>query len=203
MTTSRPPAPDERVTRFGDDVAFLRQHTDVIVLSGNDGRAKIAVAPAWQGRVMTSSAEGDGGESFGWINRDLISSGKLQPHINAFGGEDRFWLGPEGGQFSIFFAQGASFDLAHCFTPAAIDTEPYAVVRHESDRVVFHHDCEVVNDSGFSLKLAVAREVRVLAAADALAERGRTLPAGVSAVAFESANTIKNTGAAPWRRETG
>jgi hypothetical protein len=27
------------------------------------------------------------------------------PHINVFGGEDRFWLGPEGGQFSIFFAK--------------------------------------------------------------------------------------------------
>ncbi|HWI59096.1 MAG TPA: DUF6786 family protein, partial [Bacillota bacterium] len=89
---------------FGDDAAFLKKHTEVIVLSDAKGLAKVALAPAWQGRVMTSTAKGDAGASFGWINRELIASGKLQPHINVFGGEDRFWLGPEGGQFSIFFA---------------------------------------------------------------------------------------------------
>ena len=56
-------------------------------------------------------AAGDTGASFGWINRQLIASGKLLPHMNAFGGEDRFWMGPEGGQFSIFFAPGVKFDI--------------------------------------------------------------------------------------------
>ena len=68
---------------------------------------------------MTSTAGGDAGLSFGWINRELIASGKLLPHMNAFGGEDRFWMGPEGGQFSIFFAKGAKFEFADWFTPAA------------------------------------------------------------------------------------
>ena len=107
---------------FGEDAAFLSRHTPLVVLSDRAGKSKVAVAPAWQGRVMTSTADGDGGRGYGWINRDLISSGKLQEHINVFGGEDRFWLGPEGGQFSIFFAHGAPFDLEHWFTPAAIDT---------------------------------------------------------------------------------
>ena len=69
---------------------------------------------------MTSTAGGDAGLSFGWINRELIASGKMQPHMNAFGGEDRFWMGPEGGQFSIFFAKGAKFEFADWFTPAVI-----------------------------------------------------------------------------------
>ena len=34
--------------------------------------------------------------------------GRLEDHIYVFGGEERFWLGPEGGQFAIFFAPGAS-----------------------------------------------------------------------------------------------
>src|SRR5689334_13368722 len=87
---------------FGGDSNFLKKHTDLVVLSDAAGRAKVAVAPAWQGRVMTSTAGGDAGLSFGWINRELIASGKLQEHINVFGGEDRMWLGPEGGQFSVF-----------------------------------------------------------------------------------------------------
>ena len=99
------------------------------MLSDSKGLAKVAVSPAWQGRVMTSTAGGDAGLSFGWINRELIESRKLQPHMNAFGGEDRFWMGPEGGQFSIFFAKGTKFDLADWQTPAPIDTLPFQVVR--------------------------------------------------------------------------
>ena len=74
---------------FGDEVAFLKQHTDVVVLSNKAKKTEVVVAPAWQGRVMTSTADGDAGASYGWINRSLIASGKLQPHINVFGGEDR------------------------------------------------------------------------------------------------------------------
>src|SRR5260221_1485165 len=110
---------------FIDDVAFLNRHTEVIVLSSDrTTSSRIAVCPALQGRVMTSTATGDGGLSFGWINHDLLSSGEKRAHINAYGGEDRFWMGPEGGQFSIFFAKGDAQDLAHWQTPAPMDSEP-------------------------------------------------------------------------------
>jgi hypothetical protein len=85
---------------FGDDLAFLKDHTDVIVLRHERDEAKVAVVSAWQGRVMTSTAGRDSGSSYGWVNRELIASGKILPPVNAFGGEDRFWMGPEGGQFS-------------------------------------------------------------------------------------------------------
>ncbi|MBE3095890.1 MAG: hypothetical protein IMZ44_02025, partial [Planctomycetes bacterium] len=110
---------------FGDDLAFLKQHTNVIVLSDAAGQVQVAVSPALQGRVMTSTTGGLAGPSFGWINRDLMASGKKLEHFNPVGGEERFWLGPEGGQFSIYFAKGAAFDLEHWFVPAAIDTEPF------------------------------------------------------------------------------
>ena len=106
---------------FDDDVAFLRQHTMVVVL-GNAPGPRVAVVPAWQGRVATSTVGGVKAPSHGWINRELVASRKLQPHMNAFGGEDRIWLGPEGGQYSIFFAKGAPFELEHWQTPPLIDT---------------------------------------------------------------------------------
>src|SRR3974390_1782487 len=133
---------------FGEDTAFLKSHTDLIVLSNEKGMAKVAVAPAWQGRVMTSTAGADGGLSFGWINRELIASGKLAPHMNAFGGEDRFWMGPEGGQFSIFFAKGAKFEFNDWFTPAVFDTLPYKVVRQATDQAVFGSEFTLTNYSG-------------------------------------------------------
>src|SRR5512142_2824694 len=55
---------------FGDDVAFLKQHTDVVVLGDGTG-ARVAVAPGYQGRVMTSSAHADAGASYGFINREV------------------------------------------------------------------------------------------------------------------------------------
>ena len=96
---------------FGNDLAFLKKHTDVVILSDTSGNSQVAVLPTLQGRTMTSTAEGMDGLSFGWINRELIASGKTVEHINVYGGEDRFWIGPEGGQFSVFFKKDVPFDL--------------------------------------------------------------------------------------------
>ena len=100
MTASAAMTQGSDTATFGDDVAFLRSHTDIIVLSDEKGLAKVAIAPAWQGRVMTSTAGNNAGRSFGWVNRGLIASGKLVPHMNAFGGEDRLLAG--AGRRAVF-----------------------------------------------------------------------------------------------------
>jgi hypothetical protein len=188
---------------FGTDVSFLQKHTEVIVLSDPAGNAKVAVAPAWQGRVMTSTSGGDAGPGFGWINRELIASGKLQPHINVFGGEDRFWLGPEGGQYSIFFAKDAPFDFEHWFTPAAIDTVPFKVVSRSANAAEFRNTFTLTNYAGTPLKVAVQREVRLLDAKEAWGKLKRRAAAGVKLVAYETANKITNAGSKPWTKESG
>lgn len=189
--------------QFDDDVAFLQKHTEVIVLADKAGQARVAVAPAWQGRVMTSTATGGAGLSFGWINRELIASRKLQEHINVFGGEDRFWMGPEGGQFSIFFAKGVPFDLEHWFTPAPIDTEPFKVVSQSADKARFTHTFSLANYSGTKFDVKVDRDVRLLSAAEAWRKLRVKPAAGVSVVAFESVNKITNAGKQAWKKETG
>ena len=92
-------------------------------LGGDSSSAQIIIVPAYQGRVMTSTADGNNGLSFGWVNHDLIASGKPAEHINAFGGEERFWLGPEGGQFSIYFKKGSEFKFENWYVPKEFDTE--------------------------------------------------------------------------------
>lgn len=194
---------------FAQDVAFLKQHTDVVVLR-REGAA-VAVAPAYQGRVMTSTVDHQQGASFGWINRPVVKAGflpeverkgKIEERIYVFGGEDRFWLGPEGGQFSIYFKKDAPFDGDHWYTPAPIDTDAYEVVRQTDDRVVCQRAFSLVNYSGTKFDIEATREVRLLEDS-ALNELGVTLTAGVEAVAFESVNTIKNTGPVAWKKETG
>ncbi|MGA2243880.1 MAG: DUF6786 family protein [Verrucomicrobiota bacterium] len=192
-----------RAATFGDDVAFLRQHTAVVVLSDRGGNAKVAVSPAWQGRVLTSSAGGDAGLSYGFINRALISAGKIQPHINVFGGEDRFWLGPEGGQFSIFFAQGARFELADWFTPAAIDTMPYDIASQSQTAVTFRAAFAVTNYSGTRFDVKVNRQVKLLTAKAAAGILGLESAKGLNLVAYETVNEITNDGQQPWEKNTG
>ncbi len=188
---------------FGSDVNFLKKYNTVVVLSDADGKSQVAVVPAYQGRVMTSTARGEKGISFGWVNRKLISSRKFQQHMNAFGGEDRFWLGPEGGQYSIFFKKGDPFDLDHWFTPAAIDTEPYDVVRFNSSTVLFKKDIALTNYSGTTFNLEVQREVRLSNPELLLRKFGVEPPKGVATTGYESINTVKNTGSDAWVRETG
>jgi len=87
---------------YGQDVAFLNEHVETIELTNDEG-ARIVTVPQYQGRTMTSTAGGNDGTSFGWVNYDCIASKTQDPKINLYGGEDRFWISPEGGQFSVFF----------------------------------------------------------------------------------------------------
>ena len=86
---------------YSYDLNFLKTYTHPIELK--NGMARVIISPGYQGRVMTSSDGGENGLSFGWINHELIASAKTLKQINPVGGEERFWFGPEGGQFSIFF----------------------------------------------------------------------------------------------------
>jgi len=191
-----------RIT-FRDDVEFMKKHLDVVVLSDRTAKAQIAVVPEFQGRVMTSTANGETGDSYGWINRELIASGQTLEHINPYGGEDRFWLGPEGGQFSIFFEKGVPFDLENWFTPAPIDTEPFGVVSQDGRKMVLCKDMKLKNYSGTEFNLRVDREIRVLEKTEVATVLGIEPAPSVRSVGFETRNSIMNSGTVPWTKETG
>ena len=188
---------------FGYDLNFLRQyHRDIVVL-GDSAGAQVIVAPAYQGRVMTSTTEGNKGISFGWINHALIASGKPAEHINAFGGEERFWLGPEGGQFSIYFKKGMDFKFENWFVPKEIDTEPFKLISSTKKDAVFEKEMHFENYSGNKFDLTVNRTIRLLDRPAIDNVLGIPIPENVEAVAFESDNSIINKGTTAWDKKTG
>ncbi|MBL7140192.1 MAG: hypothetical protein ISS74_04715 [Planctomycetes bacterium] len=203
------PMPDQKAgetkpaVTFGSDVAFLKKHVETIVLSDADGNACVAVVPAYQGRVMTSTDGGTDGASYGWINRSLIESGETLEHINPFGGEDRFWLGPEGGQYAIFFEKDEPFDLEHWQTPAPIDTDAWKAAETTGTSAAFQHAFTVTNFSGFEFQVTADRTIRLLAPDAAWKHLGVAPADGVSLVAYETVNRITNAGEKPWTKETG
>src|SRR5208283_6161806 len=106
----------------------------------------------------------------------------------------RFWMGPEGGQFSIFFEKGSDFTFANWFTPAIFDTLPFNVVSKSSDRAVFGAEFTLTNYSGTQFDVTVERTVQLLDAASAWKELGLSPLAGVAVVAYETSNKVTNSG---------
>jgi hypothetical protein len=198
------PAPAPPSTgQFESDLAFLRQNTEVVVLSAAPGTAQVVVAPEYQGRVMTSTTGGADAPSFGWIGRAAIASRQRQPHINVFGGEDRFWLGPEGGQFSLYFKQGDPFDLDHWQVPDAIDWGKWDVDSQSANAVRFRKRISLSNYTGTLFEMEVDRTIRLLTADDFTEFFGEPLGGGIRMVAFESSNTVKNAGGNAWLPKSG
>jgi hypothetical protein len=186
--------------QYGYNLDFLKKYTSVIELK--NGNSALAIVPSWQGRVMTSTSEGAKGFSFGWINRELIASKKALPHINPYGGEERLWLGPEGGQFSIFFKKGDKFIYEKWQTPAFLDTIPFKISIVKDSSAVFTYEAEIDNYSGTNFKLGIDRKVTLLKARQILKETGINL-AGTNFVAYRSENRLTNKGANIWKKESG
>ena len=189
---------------YGYDAAFLKAHTkNVFELQDETGQSKILLSADFQGRVVTSTASGDSGNSFGWMNYDLIASGEKKKQFNPFGGEERFWLGPEGGQYALYFNEGDSFNIKYWQVPAIIDTVAYDVSQSDKSEVVFTKNASLKNYAGTSFDLSITRKIKLLGK-DALENKLKTpIPAGVQFVAFETDNQIKNTGSNEWKKENG
>ena len=195
--------PQTKVDRFGEVVSFVKRQSELLVLSDDHTGASIAVWPAMQGRVLTNSVEGPEGLSYGWINRQLIASGKCLKHVNAVGGEDRIWIGPEGGQFSIFFAPGVPFDLEHWYTPSPIDIEPFDIVARNNASVSFRRAFRLTNYSGTGFDVQIERVVRLLSSEQIQADLGINVESGLKAVGFESENELTNLAEMGWNEDSG
>lgn len=189
----------EKGMSYGEAKAFLQKYTDVVELSGPGG-ARVAVCPAYQGRVMTSTCGGDEGLSFGFINADYIAEGKTNLHFNNYGGEERLWLSPEGGPFSLWFKPGVEQTLADWYTPPGFNVGAWEVTSRPSDpycRMTVSMEVRNASDSAFDLKLT--RTVRMLEAEGLARLIGRE-PAGLvtqhrlKSVAFETENELTNQG---------
>jgi hypothetical protein len=194
-------ASPENMKPFQSDLGFLNEHTKIVLLTG--GTAQVAVAPAYQGRVMTSTTGGSDSPSFGWLGRAAITSAQRQPHMNVFGGEDRFWLGPEGGQYSLYFKKSDPFDLDHWQVPEAFDWGAWDIASQSPASVTFRKRMALVNYSGTPFDIDVERTVKMLNSNEIAALLGEPPGNGVETVAFESSNTVTNAGSTAWTAKSG
>lgn len=179
---------------------FLSRHTRVVELCDASG-ARVAVCPAWQGRVMTSTCGGAQGPSFGFINSPYIEAGKVDKHFNNYGAEERMWLSPEGGPFSLWFKPGVPQALADWYTPLGLNETPWQLAGEPTATACrMGVRTTVPNASGTQFDLEIGREVRLLPADELTSLFGPAAAAiaqpGVQRVGYETINRVTNRGPA-------
>lgn len=184
---------------FEKDLAFLQKKDSLLVVL-SQGNSKLIVSPKYQAKVFTSTA-GDG-SSFGWINYKLFDA-EPDPHMNAFGGENRIWLGPEGGAFSLFFAPKFVMNFGNWRIPPAFDTEPWQLIASSDTMAILKKDMQLLNYAGTELSLTIDRKIKVL---DKLATEqllGTNYNDDINAVGYLTENNLTNTGNFAWNDSTG
>jgi hypothetical protein len=188
---------------FGYDLKFIRQRKTPILLYDENFKGMVLVSADFQGRVLTSTADGLNGYSFGWLNYDLIGSGENVDHMNGYGGEDRLWLGPEGGQFSLYFKPGSEFVFDNWQVPYGFDSESFEIVSIGSNEVSLFKKLNLTNYSNTVLDITVSRQIKLLSPAAFLYGHGIQITDDIKGVGFESLNIVRNNGQNEWNKTTG
>ena len=182
---------------------FVKNKIGTLHLRDTISGASVLVVPAWQGRVMTSASGGDEGKSYGWINYKHISSGQLSNQFNPYGGEERIWLGPEGGPFSIYFKKGDEQVFSNWKVPAELDTDTFDIVSRTAVSADFRKDFSLINAAGTTLEIGIERKIKLMDQHEAEQALGTSLDKSLSFVAYETENTLINKGGNDWNRESG
>jgi hypothetical protein len=184
-TTAGPQTAEKQA--FSDDVAYLHRHTDVVILMDQSGQGRVAVLPKMQGRVMTSTAAGPNGYSFGWINRELVVA---VPSSRSLGGGGPLWLGR--GRAILHLPERRRLDRSTvdpgADTGAGVGAKSARAaccktMAQELPGTVFDCAEREVRPEGTGCFNATAADVKM--------------------VAYESNNKVVNLGQAPWKKETG
>lgn len=187
---------------FAYDLHFLKKKDSIILLKSSDGHSQAIISAKYQGKIFTSTAEGDTGRSMGWINYHAFDA-RLDPHMNAYGGEDRLWLGPEGGKFALFFKPGTNMIFDNWHTPAAIDNEAWTVISKKDKSVSLTKDMNLINYTGTMLKLKVGRDISLLERNDIKKALNIDMDDHIKAVGIKTDNCITNISSIAWTEKTG
>lgn len=189
---------------YGYDLNFLKKKDKgLIVLKGDNEKAEVMISPKYQAKVFTSTANGPGGASLGFVNHKVLNSDVIDDHMNGYGGENRFWLGPEGGRYSVFFEPGREQVFEYWHTPKAIDTESWDVKESTSTEATLTKEMELKNYQGTILRLSAERRINIVSSGQVEKELEVQLPEGINAVAYSTFNKITNLNDFQWDEKTG
>jgi hypothetical protein len=183
------------------EVAQLLKDTknDAYLLEGRRKGKQVLVCPSLAGRVMGTTYNGAGGDFGGFVDAKAFREGMKDIWDN-WGGEERYWLCPEGGQFDLMFG-----GKKNCFDNYRVQDgfnhSKYQVVdqAQTGDSITMKASFNLVNGIGTRFEVESVRRITALDSCPYAVGTGGT----VDFVGFQSESTITNIGKNPWTRETG
>ncbi|UII75395.1 hypothetical protein LV716_14175 [Flagellimonas sp. HMM57] len=184
---------------FAYDENFLKKWDENLVILESDENV-VLVSGKYQAKVFTSTTSGREGRSLGWINYEAF--GKTDMHMNAYGGENRFWLGPEGNAFSLFFKPNDEMVFDNWKTPAPIDSEPWKTVEKTNTYVTMESNMDLKNYSAHKFKIKAKRKVTLLTL-NQIEELLQIQTSDLKIVGYNTENMITNVGSEAWTKKTG
>ena len=188
---------------FGYDLTYLSNKDRVQILMDEKEKAQIIVSAKYQAKVFTSTANGLNGNSLGFVNYRALDSEVVDPHMNGYGGENRFWLGPEGGKYSVYFAPDVEQIFDNWHTPKPIDIESWEITSSGRGHVSLMKEMSVVNYAGTVFNLRVDRIISLIERSEIEFALDVKMTPQVDAVAYKTNNKIMNLNDFEWTRETG
>jgi len=149
---------------------------------------------------MTSTSGGDAGKSYGWINYKLVESGKPRPTfillvVKIVSGWDR-----RAGSIRSISKKMIHliWSLANSFTDWY---RIFWISSSDSSQAVYQKKSSITNYSGFTFDLDIERKIQLL---DSIVlAKELDLSPSVNFVAYQTENTIRNSGTKDWKKETG
>ncbi|HEX9792569.1 MAG TPA: DUF6786 family protein [Planctomycetota bacterium] len=189
-------APDS----FADQAQLLTAEAGGVVIESGTGA--FVVSPPLQGRVMTSAVSPQA-NGLGFVNVPVIRDPGDAAQFFNYGGEDRLWIGPEGGPFALFFPIGATQVAENWQVPEPMHRGAFTVAEQTADKVVMTREMTVRNVQGTRFDLGIRRTIETPTGNEVRELIGGLLPVGAEWVAFRSRNRVENAGSFPWHRDTG
>ena len=184
--------------------------SEPVVLKGEDKKKTVVVTPKLVGRVMCMSFDSEDGQATGFVNEKQLRKGcstsgfaaRSGPEDgwNDFGGAERIWFAPEGGEYGFFFDPGVEHNMYNYRMSYPLHAVPYKVVDQPSDEksVTFSALIQLVNYRGSKISLEVTRKITVLESCPFAVGLGGSL----DVVGFRSQTWAKNVGLTALNKHT-
>jgi uncharacterized protein DUF6786 len=186
--------------KFAEVKDVVRQSgNDAYELRGRHAQPLALVAPSLSARVMATTFDGENGSVNGFVDAQAFREGMRDIWDN-WGGEERYWLAPEGGQFGLMF-QGKENCFANYHVQAGFNNQSYTVTSFDegSNSLTMEASFELQNAAGTRFNIHSTRRITALDDCPYAVGGG----SDVKSVGFESTSKVVNAGYNAWTRETG
>jgi hypothetical protein len=186
---------------FADVIALLRDtNNETVILQGPQNNHRLVVAPQLVGRVMASTMTGDQGTIQGWVNQSALEAGAVDPVFNNYGGEERFWLGPDGTSQGLFFRK-KPFTWDNFYVPEPMSAQLFETIALAPDHhsITMQARWKLSNLMGAKFHFEITRTITILDAcpyANGLGDK-------INYIGFQSDNLVRNVSSSPITPDTG